>query len=265
MTGDRWPVATAVPAAGDWARKSGVQEGVVGVGERFQEKARRRGRINLVRVVQAFLGVTVLTAGTVIAGINPFWQWWYWTATIMVATVTLAEPFFTGPNAALLYGLGGFASGLTAAKEEVASLWAIFFALSATIIVSAIWSMLSPTSRFGIIGKVVATRLGRPLWLGVAAVSIELLRGVPERGMEPTVWITAGVILAIVLSAPDWYRVFDTAGSALEKAYVESAIDPNILHLTTGLRMTPGQLVTVRGRSTSQGLVVTNMAHKTGM
>jgi hypothetical protein len=209
--------------------------------------------------------VAVLAIVGLVAGVNPIAEWWFWTAATAMITAAVAEPYYTDPVAALLYGVAGLGAGLAANRDGVEPLWIAYFILAATVVISAVIAKVDQTGRAGGFAKWIATRFGRPVWLGVAAVSIELIRGVPDRGLKSTVLIGLGVLIAIVVSVPDWYRLIIVGRPGVGGlVLVEAAIEPNLLLVSALSRLRAGQLVRIRGRGESDGVVVGNLAHKDG-
>jgi DNA helicase HerA-like ATPase len=76
----------------------------------------------------------------------------------------------------------------------------------------------------------------------------------------------AGVLIATVISIPDWYSILISVSPNDEvQTVVENAIDPNVLLVSADQRMLPGRLIKVVGeKGTVKGVVVANLAHKTG-
>ncbi|MBG6059960.1 hypothetical protein RCH16_003417 [Cryobacterium sp. MP_M5] len=226
---------------------------------------KRRGVISGIRIGQAVLAVAVLAVFALAAGINPLAEWWFWTAAITAITAAVAEPYYTGSIAALLYGVGGLAAGIAANQHDVEPLWIAYFALAGVVIVAAIIAMVLQIGPAGEAARWVATRFGRPVWLGLAAVTIELIRGVTDRTLPTTALIALGVLIATAISVPDWYRLIIAARPGLGGlTIVESAVDPNLLLVSATTRLTAGQLVQVQGRGRANGVVVGNLAHKSG-
>lgn len=227
--------------------------------------SRRRGLISGVRVAQAAVAVAALGGSSVLAGVNPLGEWWFWTAATTAITAAIAEPYYTGPVAALLYGAAGVAAGLTATRDGVELLWYLYFGLASAVSLAALFALLLQTGRAADSAKWVATRFGRPAWLGLSAVVIELIRGVGDRTLPTTALIALGVILAMVVALPDWYKlVVATRPGIAGFATVEAAIEPNLLLLATDTRLSAGDRVEVRGRRAAGGIVIGNLAHKSG-
>ncbi|MEB7504272.1 ATP-binding protein [Arthrobacter koreensis] len=219
----------------------------------------------MVRISQAILAVGVLLLCGFVAGINPLTEWWFWTATTTVITAAIAEPYYTGPVAALLYGVGGLGAAIAASKQGVEFLWALYIVFAGLVIVSAVITLVAPEGRLSQVAQWFATRFGRPAWLGLAAVSIELLRAASERTLSTTGLVASGVLIATALSVPDWYRLFVALRPALGGFFlVEAAIEPNLLLVAGRTRLNAGQLVQVRGQRQVDGVVVGNLAHKSG-
>ncbi|MCV7306719.1 helicase HerA domain-containing protein [Mycobacteroides immunogenum] len=77
--------------------------------------------------------------------------------------------------------------------------------------------------------------------------------------------LAIGALLALVLASPDWYRLFIAVAPALGGlATLETAIEPNVVLLTTDQRFVPGSAVDVEGIHASRGVVIGNLAHKGG-
>lgn len=227
--------------------------------------ARRRGFIAGVRIVQAVVAVAVLAGIAIAADVNPISEWLFWTAATAMITAAVAEPYYTDPVAALLYGVAGLAAGLAANRQGVEPLWITYFVLAAAVVVTAIIAKVDQAGRAGALSKWFATRFGRPVWLGLAAVAIELIRGVAERGLQTTTLIGIGVLVATIVSVPDWYRLIIPGKPGVGGVTsVEAAIEPNLLLVSSESRFEAGQIVRVQGRGNADGVVVGNLAHKSG-
>lgn len=226
---------------------------------------RRRGYIAAIRLTQAGIAVLVLCLTALLAGLNPVTEWWFWTAATAMVTAAVAQPYYTGPIAAMLYGVAGIAAGLMAVRAEVEILWTAYFALAGVVVVAGIVAKLDPDGRAGQSGKWLATRFGRPAWLGIAAVTIELLRSAPAIGLATTATMGLGILVGTIASVPDWYRFVITARPGIGRiAFIEAAIEPNVLLVSSSTRIAAGQLVQVVGHGESDGVVVGNLAHKGG-
>src|SRR5680860_67177 len=132
--------------------------------------------IRRIRIGQALLAIVVLAGASVLASTNPLTQWWFWVAATTSLTIAVVEPYFTGTTGALLFSLGALGAGLTANRHGVESLWVAHFALSGTVLAASLIAMAAGTGRLRDGARWLATRFGRPLWLGVSAVAIEILR-----------------------------------------------------------------------------------------
>lgn len=229
------------------------------------ESSLRLTWIRRVRVGQAALAVIVLAGACGIASINPFTQWWFWVAATTALTIAVVEPYFTGITGALLFSLGALGAGLTANRQGVEALWIVYFGLAGSVLAASIFAIASRVGRVRDGFRWFASRFGRPLWLGMSAVLIEVLREANADSIASVTPLAIGALLALVLAAPDWYRLFLVAKPALRGlATLESAIEPNVVLLTSDQRFSPGTTVDIEGIQTSCGVVIGNLAHKGG-
>lgn len=220
--------------------------------------------IRRVRVGQAVLAIIVLVLACQSESTNPLSQWWFWVAATTMLTIAVVEPYFTGASGALLFSLGALGAGLTANRDGVERLWIVYFILAGVVLLSSIVA-IAGAGQIGEAALWLATRFGRPLWLGMSAVAIEVVREASAGSLTRATSLGIGALLALVLSAPDWYRLFVAARPTLGGlAKLETAIEPNVVLLTTDQRFTPGTTVDVAGTGTSRGVVLGNLAHKGG-
>ena len=221
--------------------------------------------IRRVRTSQALLAVLVLGITCKIVALNPFTQWWFWVAATTAFTIAVVEPYFTGATGAMLFSLGALGAGLTANRDGVEPLWHVYFALAFAVLASSIAAFAAWAGRFREGTHWFATRFGRPLWLGISAVMIEVLRQANADSLTIATYLGIGMLIAIVLAAPDWYRLIVVAKPTLGGlATLEAAIEPNVLLLTTDQRFVPGTAVDVAGTRTGRGVVIGNFADKGG-
>lgn len=230
-----------------------------------EELPARATWIRRIRISQAAFAVVTLGVACRIASTNPFTQWWFWVAATTALTIAVVEPYFTGTASALLFGLGALGAGLTANREGVEPLWVMHFILAGTVLASSIVAMAAGAGRLEDGARWFATRFGRPLWLGMSAVTIEVLRQANADSLASATALGVGALLALLLAVPDWYRLIVTAKPTLGGlATLEAAIEPNLVLLTTDQRFAPGTAVTVEGTRMSRGVVIGNLAHKGG-
>ncbi len=221
--------------------------------------------IRRVRITQALIALAILMTSGLVGGANPFAQWWFWVAATTSLTIAVVEPYFTGVTGALLFSVAAFGSALTANRSGVETLWAVYFVIAGTVAVSALVAMASGVGRLRDATHWIATRFGRPLWLGMSAVAIELLRRTSAESLQAVTWMAIGTLLALAVASPDWYRLFLVANPGLGGlATIETAVEPNLVLLTTDQRFPPGSSVRVEGKSASTGVVIGNLAHKGG-
>jgi len=221
--------------------------------------------IRRVRIGQAALAVSALTAASVLASDNPLTQWWFWVAATMAVTIAVVEPYFTATPSALLFCIGGAGAGLTAPRVGVEPLWSAHLTLTGVIFASALIAMSASPGVFRDGARWLATRFGRPLWLGLSAVAIELLRQADAVSLSDAIWLGGGTMLALLFSTPDWYRLFVLAKPTLGGlATMETAVEPNLVLLTTDQRFVPGVEVRIDGVTSSAGVVIGNLANKGG-
>lgn len=229
------------------------------------ESALRVTWIRRVRFGQAALALVVLAAACMAASLNPLGQWWFWVAATTALTIAVVEPYFTGTTGALLFSLGALGAGLTATRSGVELLWVAHFVLAGLVLATSVVAMLAGQGRVRDGARWFATRFGRPLWLGMSAVSIELLRQVGADSLETATTLGVGTLGALTLAVPDWYRLFLVAKPTLGGlATLETAVEPNLVLLTTEQRFAPGAAVRVEGTRVSRGVVIGNLAHKGG-
>ena len=221
--------------------------------------------IRRVRIGQAILAVVVLAGASLLASTNPFTEWWFWVAATTCLTIAVVEPYFTGVNGALLFSLGALSAGLTANRHGVEPLWVAQFSLAGVVLAASLVAMAAASGRVRDGARWLATRFGRPLWLGPSAVAIELLRQANAVSLTTVTYLAGGTLLALLFAAPDWYRLFivtkPTFGGL---ATIETAVEPNLVLLTTDQRFSPGTAVRVEGSRASLGVVIGNLAHKGG-
>jgi len=221
--------------------------------------------IRRVRLAQAFVSVAILIAAALVNGLNPFAEWWFWVAATTSVTIAVVEPYFTGTTSALLFSIGALSSVISADRAGVEALWVAYLGIAGVVAASALVAMASRTGRLHDGAHWIATRFGRPLWLGVSAVGIELLRRTSTESMSSATSVAVGVLLALVIATPDWYRLFVAAKPGLGGlATIETAVEPNLVLLTTDQRFSPGSAVRVEGTTSSTGVVIGNLAHKGG-
>lgn len=221
--------------------------------------------IRRVRIAQALIAVAILAVAGLVGGANPFAQWWFWVAATMSLTIAVVEPYFTGVTGALLFSLAALASALTANRTDVEPLWVVYSVIAVAVAVAALVAMASGSGRLRDGAHWIATRFGRPLWLGLSAVAIELLRQTSVSSMPAVAWMAIGTLLALTVATPDWYRLFLVAKPGLGGlATIETAVEPNLVLLTTDQRFSPGSSVRVEGKRACSGVVIGNLAHKGG-
>lgn len=221
--------------------------------------------IRRVRIGQAIIAIVALASASALASVNPFTQWWFWVAAATSLTIAVVEPYFTGVTGALLFSLGAFGAGLTANRLGVEPLWVAHFSLAGVVLAASLIAMAAEPGRVRDGARWLATRFGRPLWLGLSAVAIELLREASAVSLETAMYLGGGTLLALLFAAPDWYRLFIVAKPTLGGlATMEAAVEPNLVLLTTDQRISPGTSVRVEGIRASKGVVIGNLANKGG-
>lgn len=217
------------------------------------------------RMGQGALAIAVLVAAGLAAGLDPLGDWWFWIAATTVLTIAVVEPYYTGTTSALLFSLGALGAGLTADRAGVEALWTAYFVFAALVLAMAIVALVTGATAIGEAARWFATRFGRPLWLGLFAVSIELIRRAAAGSVTEAGYLALGSAVAVSIATPDWYRLAIAARPSLDRiATVETALEPNLVLVTTSQRLHPGAAVTVRGTASSNGVVIGNLAHKDG-
>lgn len=221
--------------------------------------------IRRIRLGQAALAIVVLAVMCSIASLNPFEQWWFWVAGATAVTIAVVEPYFTGPTGALLFSLGAISAGLTARRDGVEPLWSAYFLLAGLVLVASLVAMFAGQGRTRDGARWLATRFGRPLWLGTSSIVIEVLRQGTVASLGTAVIFGVGVMGMLVIAVPDWYKLFAvTKPTVGGLATLAAAVEPNLLLLATNCRFVPGEIVRVKGTRTSRGVVIGNLAHKDG-
>ena len=221
--------------------------------------------IRRVRIGQAFLSIAVLVGASLGSSVNPFVQWWFWVAATTSFTISVVEPYFTAVTGALMYSVGAIGAGITAKRDDVELLWMVYFTIAGLVFMSALFSMVVVSDRPKEVFRWISTRFGRPLWLGLFAIAIETLRQAVAVSLGTASYIALGTMLALLLAVPDWYRLLVTARPTLGGlATIETAVEPNLVLLTTSQRFDPGSSVYVEGTGGSAGVVIGNLAHKGG-
>ncbi|ADG73714.1 protein of unknown function DUF87 [Cellulomonas flavigena DSM 20109] len=221
--------------------------------------------IRRVRVFQALAATAILLVAASNVSSEPLAQWWFWVAATTALTLALVEPYYTGVQAAMLFGAAGLAAGLTADRAGVEPLWIGHVVLAGAVFVAALTALASQPGRLRDGSRWVATRFGRPLWLGLSAVTIEALRQAASGAPTIAMTLAGGTLAAVLVAAPDWYRLVGVAQPAPDGiAIFETAVEPNLMLLATDRRYTPGAYVEVHGVTASRGVVVGNLAHKGG-
>lgn len=221
--------------------------------------------IRRVRIGQALVAISILVCASLAASANPVTEWWFWVAATTSMTIAVVEPYYTGVTGALLFGIGALGAGLTANRAQVEVLWVAYFAMAGLVLFASIIAMAASEGRLEDGTRWLATRLGRPLWLGVSAVAIELLRLSATDSLTNASYLAGGTLLALLIAVPDWYRLFVVAKPTLGGfATMETAVEPNLVLLATEQRFSPGTSVMVEGTGTSAGVVIGNLAHKGG-
>lgn len=221
--------------------------------------------IRRVRVSQAVLAIAALAGAAWVASTNPFTQWWFWVAATTALTIAVVEPYFTGVTSALLFSLGALAAGLTADRQGVEPLWIAYFILTGAVLIASLVAIASGAGRIQDSCRWFATRFGRPLWLGMLAVLVEVLREASKASIASAMPLAIGTLLALLIATPDWYRLVMAAQPTLGGlATLEMAVEPNVVLLTTDQRFPPGTAVNIQGTQDSGGVVIGNLAHKAG-
>lgn len=230
-----------------------------------QDKVSRLLAIRRIRLVQAIIAVAVLAAAEQIAGRTFYEEWWFWVGSVAVVTAALIEPYFTGPGAALLYAIGAGSVMFSAERAGVSAFWAVYLGLAIVVAVSSVVSMVAGSGRLQDLTRWSCTRLGRPLVLGFAALGIEVVRLAHAESLNVAVSLAIGTLIALLLCSLDWYRVWAMSPFASSQlAVVESAIEPNLLLVSTNSRLAKGTRVRVTGTGVATGIVASNLAHKQG-
>ncbi len=230
-----------------------------------EERSARSTWIRRVRMVQAVVAVALLVVTGLGTSADLLGEWWFWVATTTAVTLALVEPYYTGPQSAMLMGLGGLAAGLTADRADIEPLWVAYFFLAGVVLVAALGALALPVGRLRDGARWMATRFGRPLWLGLSAIVIEALRQAATGERSAAMTLAVGTLASILVAAPDWYRLVSVARPPRDSpAIFETAVEPNLILLATDQRYTPGTYVTVQGANSSRGVVVANLAHKGG-
>lgn len=221
--------------------------------------------VRRIRFAQAVVAISVLALSSVAANLNPLGEWWFWVGATAALTASVLQPYFTGPSAALTYGLAGIGAYVSAERSSVDGLWAIYLALSIAVSASALLSLTLAPGRFREGTQWFGTRLGRPLILGFGALAIENLRLVSVESLDTGTKLFIGGFSALLLSGLDWHRLWAmTPFVAASIASVETAIEPNLILVSTDQRLRRGTSVKVTGKGEANGVVVSNLAHKSG-
>lgn len=229
------------------------------------ESRTRRARVTRIRIAQAILAVLAVSVAAFVAGLNPFTEWWFWTSVSVVLATAVVEPYFTGPTSALVFGLSALGAGIAADRTGVETLWVFFFLMVGTVIGSSLLAMAAHEGRWKIASGWVATRLGRPLWLGLSIVAIEMIRLSFSWPPSKVTTVVTGFLVALIVAVPDWYKFLTiTQGANGSLATVEAAVDPNLLLVSEAGRMQVGQSVRLTGIRNATGVVTGNLAHKSG-
>lgn len=221
--------------------------------------------VRRVRFAQAVAAIGVLAVASLLADLNPLGEWWFWVGATAALTASVLQPYFTGPSAALTYGLAGIGAYVSAERTGVGELWAVYLALSIAVTTSALLSLTLAPGRLREMTQWFGTRLGRPLILGFGAVAIENLRLVSTESLDTGAKLFIGGFSALLLSGLDWYRLWAmTPFVAASIASIETAIEPNLILVSTEQRLPRGTRVKVTGKGSTNGVVVSNLAHKSG-
>jgi len=209
--------------------------------------------------------VGVLAGASLAAGLDPIGAWWFWVGATAALTAAVVQPYFTDPFAALMYGLAGVGAFASATRTGVESLWALHLALSAGVSATALLSLTLSSGKPREMCKWLSTRLGRPLILGFGALAIENLRLAADQSLNVAGTLAMGAFAALLLSSLDWYRLWSmTPFVAASVASIETAIEPNLILISTGQRLPRGTRVRVTGKGIATGVVASNLAHKAG-
>jgi ABC-type multidrug transport system fused ATPase/permease subunit len=221
--------------------------------------------IRRVRFIQAILAIGVLAAASWLAASAPFAQWWFWVAVGTVVAIAIVEPYFTGATAALVFGIAALGTAISAKHDGVMPLWVAYVFLALGIVMSSVITLLANDGPLHDGAQWISRRFGRPIWLGLTALVIEMLRMASHGSSSGAIHLAFGTLLAVILAVPPWYQILLLTGTTAGGiATAETAVEPNLLLLATENRLASGTVVEVVGTGTSRGVVVGNLAHKAG-
>lgn len=182
-----------------------------------------------------------------------------------VVAIAIVEPYFTGTTAALVFGIAALGTAISAKHDGVKPLWVAYIVLALGIVVSSAITLLAGDGPLHDAAQWLSRRFGRPMWLGLTALVIEMLRMASHGSSAGAIHLAVGTLLAVILAVPPWYQILMLTGNnAGGIATAETAAEPNLLLLATENRLASGMVVEVVGTGRSRGVVVGNLAHKAG-
>lgn len=229
------------------------------------DAATRLLSIRRIRFAQAIVALALIVGAELLADRAVFSDWWFWVAAVAIVTAAVIEPYYTGPSAAVLYGLGALSAGYSATRTGVEPLWAVYFVVAATVTLAGVYCLLAPDSRTKSVAHWLTTRLGRPLWLGFAALAIEIVRVASSDSLDSASQLAIGAFLALIVCSLDWYKLWVLLpGASPRLATIETAVEPNLLLISTQERLPRGTRVRVTADGVATGVVAANFAHRSG-
>ena len=225
------------------------------------ERIRSIGRV---RVTQSLLALVALAVANTVAQRGFAVDWWLWVGIGTLVSSTLVEPYFTDNRSAATNSVAALGAAFGAKWSGVAPLWRLYVCLAVAVGLTSLLSMVAPPSRWQSIANWVSARFGRASLLGYGALLIEVIHATSLRASEG-VTLLIGLAVAVALANLDWSRLLLMLPSGTKTmARVELAMEPNLLLVASDQRLTVGNRVNVKGKGTSDGSVVAQLAHKSG-
>lgn len=224
------------------------------------------------RVLPGAIGLALFT----LLGLSvdrDFWTaWWFYVGLGTVFATVFVEPFFVRPQDAMVNALAGVGAWASADRSGDRVLWSLFVVFAATVIVAALVAALTGAesgrraSQIKSSAYQYATRFGRAVVIGSAALSLEVLRLARHRG-DAYIYLALATVALVVALVPNWSTIVRTlADRPLERPTVLGALGPRLLLLQgTSVVLGVGRGVQVkRSHMAARGWVVAVLPHDDG-